>query len=284
MVFWLIILLILLGATFLILLPMSHDSEVFFSSKERIEFRRMQLREINNRIETKNNSLSTDVLMAERTEIARRLIEEVAFESKNNPLQPSPRWPVYCGSSLVLIMIPTVSLILYTIVGDPLRSDVPLSSQKKIATSTSKIEILVATIEDILKKNPNDARGWNVLANYYEMNNYPSEARRALRNLIRLKGRSGYLLSRLGAQLTLINHGIVSDKAKTLFKEALSWNINDVVAQSHLAFALEQEGKLNESLEIWMKVDTIIPESIKSSKFIDLQIERLSSLLRTSFE
>ena len=108
-----------------------------------------------------------------------------------------------------------------------------------------------------LAKNPDDVKGWTVLAGVYGRTNRPADKARALTELIRLSGPNPELLTDLGEALTVAAGEIVPIRARKLFEQALSLDPNYSKASLYLAVAQEQEGKFELALARWQDLAKI---------------------------
>jgi len=100
-------------------------------------------------------------------------------------------------------------------------------------------------------QNPDDGRGWDVLApTYLRLGRY-EQAITAYRNTMRLEGESAERIAGLAEALTMANGGIVSAEAETAFKKALSIDPKAGKAQFFLAMGLVQDGKKADARAAW---------------------------------
>jgi cytochrome c-type biogenesis protein CcmH len=190
-------------------------------------------------------AIGADDASAARNEIARRLIAE-SGEAAQSPAAPSPR-----AAWFVMAIIPAIALPLYWQFGSPSLRDVPLASRLENAVANNDFAALVAKVESHIAANPNDAKGWMVLANAYERMERYGDAASAYASIIRLSKPEAGLYADYGRMLVLADDGLVSADAARAFAEALRLDPKHQAARFFYGLALKQEGKTGEALALW---------------------------------
>lgn len=178
-----------------------------------------------------------------RAEIGRRLIAVSAQEARH----------VSGGQSLahrlsrlaVVMVLPAIGLCLYIYLGDPGKPDQPLEA--RLENPGNNIDLLVAKAERYLAANPDDGKGWDILAPIYFRGGRLGDAELAWRNAIRLNGVSSERVTGLGETLVANNQGIVTEDALRAFEEAMRQDATNPRARFYLALALEQAGRRQEA-------------------------------------
>ena len=154
---------------------------------------------------------------AARAEIARRLIAADA-EANADAAQPSQSTTPRRAVALVaLIGIPALSLFLYLALGDPTLPGMPLAARLTAPTAPDDIETLIAKVEEHLAQEPEDGRGWEVIAPVYLRLGRADDAAQAYRNAIRILGSNAARQSGLGEAILDAEGGIVTEEARTRF-------------------------------------------------------------------
>ena len=168
---------------------------------------------------------------------------------------------VVAAIGVVAIAVPLGSAALYMTFGVPGLRDMPLATrQAPSPVPGTDIEGLVATAEAQLRSNPDDGRGWDVLAPIYLRLDRPDAAAIAFRNAIRLLEPTASRLSGLGEALTRAADGEVTDDAKAAFEQALTINGDYLPAHFFLALDLSQEGDYAKAEAAWAKLIDISPK------------------------
>jgi cytochrome c-type biogenesis protein CcmH len=206
-----------------------------------------QLGEIERDLE--RGAIGTSDAEQARTEIARRIVK-LDRDARKTQVRSSGTISKALATIAVL-SIPLVSWGLYGFLGSPDLPSQPLSARLNKDPATSTPEELVARAEAYLTQNPNDGRGWDVLApSYIQMNRY-QEAIAAYRNAIRLVGESAARRAGLGEALTMANGGVVTDEAQSEFDAALALQPDNARAMFFSGLAMAQDGRKTEAMAIW---------------------------------
>jgi cytochrome c-type biogenesis protein CcmH len=201
---------------------------------------RDQLAELDRDLE--RGAIAAEEADAARNEISRRLIAATA----DNKVKPRPLGAPSMALLTVLI-VPLVALPLYLRAGSPDLPDVPLAARIANAEKTGDYAALVAKVEDHLAKNPDDVKGWKVLAPAYRRAGRWSEEAEALRNVLRLSEPDAATMADYGEALVLANQGQVTAEAHEVFANALKLDAKHPKARFYDALALKQEGKTAEA-------------------------------------
>ena len=181
---------------------------------------------------------------AAKAEAARRLLAATAVE----PAQAGPRG-VKVASLAVILIVPILTVGLYLRLGAPDYEDMPLQARLQAQPANMDMAAALARIEGHLAQEPDDARGWEIMAQVYTRLERPGDAAKAYRNLIRLRGASPDLLAAYGQALVFADQGKVSAEAQAVFEKVLSLEPDRMEPRFYLALAAEQKGDTDKALE-----------------------------------
>ncbi len=187
---------------------------------------------------------------AAQTEIARRLIaanRRVVREGALREGQPLAR----AATIATIIVVPTLALGLYAIHGAPNMPDRPLSARLSAPPETQTLAELVARIETRLAENPEDGRGWEILAPIYMRMNRPLDAANAYAAASRLLGPTASFEADRGEALVAANQGTITQAAHDAFEQAAALDPTSVKPRFYLAMALGQDGKTEDAVAAW---------------------------------
>ena len=232
-----------------ILLPLARSSKNSDEQADALDVYKQQLAELDSAVG--KNAEETATIEQERAEVSRRILRHSRRSTKLFSGANNSKVSKISASLLALFVLPAIAFSLYMSVGSPTVPDHPLSSQGTIALEGRSINEMVLIAERHLAKNPNDAKGWSVLAGVYGRTNRPNDKARALEQIIRLSGETPELLTDLGEALSVASGNIISARARKLFDKALEQRPNHVKASFYRALALQQEGRDDDALEIW---------------------------------
>jgi cytochrome c-type biogenesis protein CcmH len=186
---------------------------------------------------------------AARVEVGRRLLA-VADQTNNPPARSSP--PLRrVAAALALVGLPLLALAIYLPLGSPWLADFPLSERTRTADATQPLENLVAQVEQHLEKNPNDGRGWSVLAPVLLRLGRYDEAVSAFRNSLTYNGENATRRADLGEAIAAAAGGVITADAKSEFEHALALDANEAKASYFLGLAAEQDGRNADAAAIW---------------------------------
>ena len=154
-------------------------------------------------------------------------------------------------AAAAIIVMPVAALVFYLFVGNPEMPAEPLAARLSAPTDKQDIPTLVARIEAHLAADPNDAKGWKVLAPVYLRLGRYADAVTAYGNIIRLDGATAENESDLGEALVSASGGLVTPEARSAFEQAQKLDATAVRPRFYLALALGQAGKKDEAIAAW---------------------------------
>lgn len=207
---------------------------------------------------------------AAKAEAARRLLAATAVE----PAQAGPRGVKYASLAVILI-VPVLTVGLYLRLGAPDYADMPLQARLQAQPANMDMAAALARIEGHLAQEPDDARGWEIMAQVYTRLERPGDAAKAYRNLIRLQGASPDLLMALGQSLVFADQGRVNEEALAAFEKALAAQPTRLEPRFYLALAAEQQGDRARALEGYAR---ILADAPADAPFVSMVQERIARL------
>jgi cytochrome c-type biogenesis protein CcmH len=250
--FWLIIALLTAGAVLAVLLPLGRGRTDGADSgrKDRAVYRD-QLAELER--DRAEGRIAPSEAEAARAEIARRLIAADRQQAPAAPSGASP-WPRRAAACLALAGVPAIALGLYLPMGAPQLPGQPLRARLQAAPAQQNLPQLIARIEDHLAREPEDGRGWEVLAPVYMRLERFQDAARAWTNAVRLLGSTAEREAALGEAIVGAEGGIVTAEARQAFERALAAAPGAPKPRFFLALAKQQQGDVAAAVEDWRKL------------------------------
>jgi len=189
---------------------------------------------------------------AAQVEVSRRLIAAAdRSESDNSPSAGSSLWRRRAAAVAAVVALPLIAAALYLANGSPQLPGQPLQARLRAAHQDTSIAALISQAEAHLERNPNDARGYEVLAPVYLRLGRFADAVNARRKLIALSGDSAERQSDLGEALVAAANGIVTADAKSAFERALALEPGELKAKFYTGIAAEQDGDRAKAAAIW---------------------------------
>jgi cytochrome c-type biogenesis protein CcmH len=246
MALWFVFALMTVAAIFAVLWPLGRHDRPQDEGSE-VAVYKDQLAEIER--DLAGGLIAAPEAEAARVEIGRRLLASAGSE-RAPVAQSSLRWR-RAAAVLALVGLPLVAAAVYVPLGSPRLGDFPLAERTRTPDMKQPLDNLVAQVEQHLEKNPNDGRGWTVLAPVLERLGRYDDAVRAYRNSITYGGESAERRAALGEAMTAAAGGVVTAEAKAEFERALALNPDEARAGYFVGLAAEQDGRQTDAASIW---------------------------------
>lgn len=248
MLLWFVIALMTAAAIFAVLWPLGRAADQQGGSD--LAVYRDQLDEVER--DLRAGLIGEADAQAARVEISRRLIAAADAAEFAHTLPPgSPLWRRRAAAVAAVVLLPIVAIALYLTIGSPQLPGQPLEARLRAAHQDSSIVSLVAKVEAHLERNPDDARGYEVLAPVYLRLGRLADAVSARRKLLTLSGENAERQSDLGEALTAAANGIVTADAKSAFDRALALDPAQFKAKFYIGMAAEQDGDRSQAVAVW---------------------------------
>jgi cytochrome c-type biogenesis protein CcmH len=238
MLFWILVAVLTAGVGAVLLYPLLRGAKVAEDGRAgEAAVYRDQLRELDRDLD--GGLITSDEADYARAEIGRRLLGVSGTE-------PSAKAKVGATGYLltqafIIVVLPLVGLCLYLQEGSPGLPSQPLEA--RLENPDGDMSILVAKAERHLAENPDDGKGWDILAPIYFKSMRIGDAELAYRNAIRLLGPSPERLGALAEVLMAASDGVVTAEARDTLQQSLKLQSDNPRAKFYLALALEQDGK-----------------------------------------
>ena len=187
---------------------------------------------------------------AARVEISRRLLA-AADRASADPAGMSVPWRRRLVAITALLALPIGAGGLYFALGSPGLPDQPLAARLDSPVEQRSIEALVSQVERHLELNPQDGRGWEMIAPVYLRLGRFDDAVKARTSAVRLLGDSADREADLGEALAAAANGIVTVEAKTAFDRAIALDPNNLKGRYYAGLAAEQDGKPQDAAGRW---------------------------------
>jgi cytochrome c-type biogenesis protein CcmH len=271
MTLWFVLALMTAAAIFAVLWPLSRRESTLRSGSD-VAVYRDQLEEI--RRDQTAGLIGDSEAAAAQVEVSRRLI--AAADAEAAVVQPSPATATTRRRSVAvaaMVLLPLGAVTLYLAVGSPLQPGQPLASRAPVERQT--IAQMVAQVEAHLAKNPNEGRGWEVVAPIYLRMGRFEDAVKARRHALELNGPTAERHAGLGEALTAAANGVVTAEAVAAFQAAVALDANHVMARFFLGLAAEQDGRANDAVTIWRTLLDGAPPDSRLAEFIRSELARV---------
>jgi cytochrome c-type biogenesis protein CcmH len=214
---------------------------------------------------------------AAKVEVSRRLIGAADVQAATPGPLPAASATRHrrVVAVIALVLLPLCAGGLYLKVGSPELPGQPLAARAGDAQNQS-IDRLVLQVEAHLEANPDDVRGWEVIAPVYLRLGRFDDAVKARRTLLRLGGEIAERESDLGEALVGTANGIVTAEAKAAFERAVALDAQDVRGRYFLGLAAEQDGRRADAESIWRAMVAGAPDDAAWLGFVRGELARLA--------
>jgi cytochrome c-type biogenesis protein CcmH len=272
MTLWFVFALMTVAAIFAVLWPLGRAHRPQNDGSEATVYKD-QLAEIDRDVAA--GTIGAAEAEAARVEISRRLLA-AADNQRDQPTASSTRLRRF-AAILALIGLPVVAVAFYLPLGSPQLGDFPLAERIRAPNPTQPLDNLVAQVQAHLEKNPNDGRGWNVLAPVLARLGRYDEAVQAYRNSITYNGETAERRADLGEAMAAAANGVVTSEAKAEFERAVALNADDIKASYFLGVAAEQDGRGTDAASIWRAMLTKAPADAPWRPLVQAALARVGS-------
>jgi cytochrome c-type biogenesis protein CcmH len=274
MTLWLILALMTAAAIFAVLWPLSRHHGKGRSGSD-VAVYRDQLEEIERDLAA--GLIGAQEAEAARVEVSRRLLAAADRADSGGAVSQAAAslWRRRAVSLAALVLLPIGATALYLSFGSPHLPGLPLAARNTQTPDTRSIESMVAQVETHLERNPEDGRGWEVLAPVYMRAGRFNDAVRARANVVRLLGSTADREADLGEAMVAAANGMVTADAKAAFERALRLDTADVKALYYVGLAAEQDGKPQEAARIWRDLLAKAPANAPYRPLIQSSLTRV---------
>jgi cytochrome c-type biogenesis protein CcmH len=248
---WLVLALMTAAAMFAVLWPLARSRRVDGNASDVVIYRD-QLHEIER--DRASGTIGTAEADAARVEVSRRLL---AAADAQAPPAADPalrlrhrRWTAVAA----FVVIPLGAICVYLVLGSPNLPGQPLAQRFAAPADANSVAGLIARVETHLERNPDDGRGWDVVAPIYMRLGRFDDAIRAYRSALKLEGETADRRASLGEALAGAAGGVITTDAKGAFERALVLDKSNPRAQFYLGLAAEQDGRASEAVDRWQSL------------------------------
>lgn len=243
MIFWILVAVLTAAITFWVTRPLlKTEQDAFEPVAADIAVYKDQLAEID--ADAARGQISGAEADAARTEVARRLLRLPQGQGGEAAQNKQPLKLLHTATTLAL---PLIALALYLAYGNPSMPGVPFKERLAAAPEKSTAGDLIAKVEERLRQEPNDGKGWDVIAPVYVAQGRYQDAVDAYANAMRILGETPKRLEGLAMADIRAANGLVTEKARKAFARTLEMDATRIDPKLWLALAKEQDGKLAEA-------------------------------------
>jgi cytochrome c-type biogenesis protein CcmH len=268
MLFWILVAVLTAGVGVILLHPLLREAAAAGNSRAgEAAVYRDQLDELDR--DLAGGLITAEQAVYARAEIGRRLLAVSVTQPPHRSPDPPKRHRL--TQAFIVIILPAIGLCLYLTTGDPGLPSQPLAA--RLENPGNDMAILVAKAERHLAEEPNDGKGWDVLAPIYFKTMRVADAETAYRNAIRLLGPTPERLGSLAEVLMAVSGGVVTADARDALQQSVRLEPNNPRAKFYLALAFEQDGKADEARQAF---EALAKESPPDAPWVPLVDEHIA--------
>jgi len=222
-----------------------------------------------------------------RQDLERELLYDLATSGDVQTATPERggRW-------LTLLLIPAIPLcavLLYQLMGsveliDRVQQAQTPQPQSAQPQSVATIEEMVTLLATRLQQQPDDLKGWVMLARSYSIMKRYDEAVAAYENVLRLGGEDAGLLTDYADAMVMANGGIFTAESGALLVRALELDPDNVKGLWLAGHWKNQSGAQAEALGYWQQAALKLPAGSEDATVITQQINEVQRQLGITTE
>jgi cytochrome c-type biogenesis protein CcmH len=240
-----------------------------------IEVIRSQIAELEADLQT--GRLSQDQYAAARRDLEQELLNDLEDNGSGSGKTRSGQW----AAIILIVGIPLLAAGLYNQLGS--RQIIPLLAQMQAnppprATAGTggqlSVEEMVNKLADRMRNQPDDMKGWVMLARSYVVLKRYDAAVDAYRNILRLGGNSPELLADYADALAMSAGGRFTPETGELLTRALAAEPDNVKALWLAGHWKNQSGDYTAAIEYWQHAASLLPADGEDAVVIGQQIAR----------
>jgi len=281
-VFWSLAAVMMMVALLFILPPLLRKRELSAVSRDElnIEVIRQQLAELDTDLEA--GKLDKAQYGAARADLEQELLYDLARTDPASRTARSGRW----ATLLIIPALPLCAVLLYQQLGSvelidrlqQAQSSQPPAAQQQ-AQSAASIDDMVARLAERLQQQPDDLKGWVMLARSYTILKRYSEAEAAYANALRLGGENANLLADYADATVMANNGRFNDKAGELLTRVLELDPGNLKGLWLAGHWKNQSGDYAAALDYWQQAAAKLPPGGEDAAVIAEQISSVQAKL-----
>jgi len=277
-VFWSLAAVMVMVALLFLLPPLLRKREVSAVSGDDLntEVIKSQLAELDADLDA--GKLDQTQYTAARTDLEQELLYDLNRDGTAQREPRSGRW----ATLLIIPLLPLCAVLLYQQIGSvelierlqQARISQPQPEQQQ-PPSEASIDEMVAKLAARLQQQPDDLKGWVMLARTYSILKRYSEAETAYANVLRLGGENASLLTDYADAMTMANNGMFTDQAGTLLTRVLELDPDNIKGLWLAGHWKNQSGAYAEAIHYWQQAAAQLPPGSEDAAVIAQQISEL---------
>jgi len=211
-------------------------------------------------------TLSSDDHAQARAELQRRLLDDAG----NGDAKAAAPFGMRNTALALVLLMPLAAAGLYAVLGTPAALD-PAATREP---TRQDVEKMVADLAARMDKNPNDAKGWIVLARSYRAMNRLPEAENAFNKIGDALYQNATLLAEYGDVLATRAMGNFDGKPMEIVERALKLEPENPMALSLAATAAYNRNDFAKAIAYWEQLLKIVPPDSEDANWLTQAIAK----------
>lgn len=274
MLFWLICAALTLAAVAAALKPLAHKPMAAVAAGiNDLEVYKDQLRELEQ--DAGRGLIGNEEAKAARLEISRRILKADAQANAGHSENPaSAKLAV-----VMVLLVPAVAWAGYMATGSPQMPDQPIAMRMQAPAENASIEVLLAKTEAHLAANPQDGKGWDVVAPVYLRLGQFDKAEIAFNKTLEINGPAFKSEIGLGEALAGKNNGMIGPDSEAAFRRAAALDPSNPQPAIMLATAKAQRGEYDAAKAAFEGILASAPVDAPWRPIVEQSITSINSAL-----
>ncbi len=276
--FWLVALGLIALTLVVLARPLLRDGKTEQKAPEEIDaasaIYRDQKRQLDDDLAT--GAIGADEHARAQEELVRRLGSEIAKQSSANAAVPS-RMPWIAAIVLVAI-VPVASLLLYQILGNPAALT---ASATRSRFTDADVRAMVDQLATRMRSNPDDPKGWLLLARSYSALGRYSESIAAFEEAAKRSPPDAQLYADWADAAAMAQNRKLAGKPEELVARALAVDPNNRKALALSATAALERGDVDASLARWRELKQKTEPGSEDAREVDKVIAEVEAMKGT---
>jgi cytochrome c-type biogenesis protein CcmH len=183
-----------------------------------------------------------------KLEVERRMLKASRTKDEAKPIMKQRS----VLALIVLVAVPAASLALYQYQGSPDLPGQPFAERSPSkAPNRAKIVELLQRVEQRLKSNPNDKRGWRLLGQGYMSLGETGKAAETFKQAAKIFPDDPDIMSSFGEALVMDSNGVVGPEALRIFQSVHKADPTMVAPRYYIGLASFQAGEIQQAYDQW---------------------------------
>ncbi|MGZ9893781.1 c-type cytochrome biogenesis protein CcmI [Bordetella bronchiseptica] len=277
---WLIVLLLLLTTLAALILPMlrreraTGQADAAATVRAFYQAQRAQLQR-----ELRDGALTAQAHARAEEELQRELLQ--ALDARRDTAPAPARRASLAAACALSVAVPVAAMLLYQHLGDPRAAASMMLAAPQDAHAEDAAQDMtqaIGALAERLRRQPDDAEGWYMLARSYETLGRYDDAVAAYMETVRLVPDQPALLADLADALLSANGGAPDAKSERVIAQALALQPDQPKALALAGMAALRRGDAAQALAHWQRLKTLLPPDSSAAAQIDNNIAQARAM------